>query len=236
MPDPSAVNTMFSQVARRYDRANRILSCGVDLWWRRRLVGSVRTYRPTRILDLATGSGDVAFALARGLNKGVRITGMDFCQPMLEVALAKQVIAGDERLSGVEFLPGDGLNLPLADASFDAVTVAFGLRNMADRARALGEMRRVLVPGGRLHVLEFSQPAPWLRPAYYFYMRRISPTIAGLVTGEPDAYRYLCESIAQFPDRAGLAAEIRAAGFEDVAAQSLTGGIVALHTGRRPAA
>jgi demethylmenaquinone methyltransferase/2-methoxy-6-polyprenyl-1,4-benzoquinol methylase len=235
MPDPVAVNTMFAQVAQRYDRANRILSCGVDLWWRRRLVKSVRTYQPARILDLATGSGDVAFALARGLHPGANITGMDFCQPMLEVALAKQVIAGDPRLAAVTFAPGDGLNLPLADASFDAITIAFGLRNMADRARALAEMHRVLVPGGRLHVMEFSQPAPWLRPFYYFYMRRISPRLAGLVTGEPDAYRYLCDSIEKFPDRAGLAAEIREAGFTGVQAASLTGGIVALHTGQRPA-
>lgn len=236
MPDPAAVNTMFAQVAHRYDRANRVLSCGVDLWWRRRLVASVRTHHPKRILDLATGSGDVAFALARGLGNGVQITGMDFCQPMLEVALAKQIIAGDPRLAAVEFAPGDGLNLPLPDACFEAVTIAFGLRNMADRARALAEMRRVLVPGGRLHVMEFSQPAPWLRPFYYFYMRRVSPRIAGLVTGEPGAYRYLCDSIEQFPDRNGLAAEIRGAGFADVQAVSLTGGIVALHTGQRPAA
>jgi demethylmenaquinone methyltransferase/2-methoxy-6-polyprenyl-1,4-benzoquinol methylase len=235
MPDPVAVNSMFAQVAQRYDRANRILSCGVDLWWRRRLVKSVRTDQPARILDLATGSGDVAFALARGLHPGANITGMDFCQPMLEVALAKQVIAGDPRLAAVTFAPGDGLNLPLADASFDAITIAFGLRNMADRARALAEMHRVLVPGGRLHVMEFSQPAPWLRPFYYFYMRRISPRLAGLVTGEPDAYRYLCDSIEKFPDRAGLAAEIREAGFTGVQAASLTGGIVALHTGQRPA-
>jgi demethylmenaquinone methyltransferase/2-methoxy-6-polyprenyl-1,4-benzoquinol methylase len=235
MPDPVAVNSMFAQVAQRYDRANRILSCGVDLWWRRRLVKSVRTDQPARILDLATGSGDVAFALARGLHPGANITGMDFCQPMLEVALAKRVIAGDPRLAAVTFAPGDGLNLPLADASFDAITIAFGLRNMADRARALAEMHRVLVPGGRLHVMEFSQPAPWLRPFYYFYMRRISPRLAGLVTGEPDAYRYLCDSIEKFPDRAGLAAEIREAGFTGVQAASLTGGIVALHTGQRPA-
>jgi demethylmenaquinone methyltransferase/2-methoxy-6-polyprenyl-1,4-benzoquinol methylase len=236
MPDPAAVNTMFAHVAHRYDLANRVLSGGIDLWWRRRLVRSVRAYSPNRILDLATGSGDVAFALARGLGPGVRITGMDFCQPMLEVALAKQVIAGDDRLAAVEFAEGDGLNLPLGDATVDAITIAFGLRNMADRARALAEMRRVLAPGGRLHVLEFSQPAPWLRPFYYFYLEQVSPRLAGLITGQPEAYRYLGESIAQFPDRAGLAAEIRAVGFEDVAAASLTGGIVALHTARRPAA
>lgn len=236
MPDPAAVNTMFAQVAHRYDLANRVLSAGIDLWWRRRLVRSVQSHSPARILDLATGSGDVAFALARSLGPAVRITGMDFCQPMLEVALAKQVIAGDARLAAVEFAQGDGLNLPLGDAAVDAVTIAFGLRNMADRARALAEMRRVLAPGGHLHVLEFSQPARWLRPFYYWYMKQVSPRLAGLITGQPDAYRYLCDSIAQFPDRAGLAVEIRAAGFEAVEAASLTGGIVALHTARRPSA
>ena len=228
MPDPVAVNSMFARIARRYDVANRLLSGGVDLWWRRRLVRAVRARHPSNVLDLATGSGDVAFALRRGLGAGVGITGMDFCQPMLDEAERKK--QRSPAFAALTFLPGDGLALPLPDASCDAITIAFGLRNMADRHRALSEMRRVLRPGqGTLFVLEFSQPDRWFRPLYYFYLRRILPLLAGVVTGDRGAYDYLCGSIGQFPARAALADELRAAGFTAVTAEGLTGGIVALH-------
>jgi len=232
MPDPVAINSMFGQVARRYDRANRVLSFGIDRAWRRRLVGAVANQGPRSVLDLATGSGDVAFDLARRLPPGTRITGMDFCVPMLEVARAKQERAGDSRIARVQFESGDGLALPCPDASFDAVTIAFGLRNMADRPRALREMRRVLTDHGQLHVLEFSQPAAWLRPFYYYYLRTLSPWVAGIITREPEAYRYLAASIGEFPDAAGVTAEIREAGFGDVSWRQFTGGIVALHSAR----
>jgi demethylmenaquinone methyltransferase/2-methoxy-6-polyprenyl-1,4-benzoquinol methylase len=220
---------MFARIAARYDLANRLLSAGIDRWWRRRLVNLVRRHSPHDVLDLATGSGDVAFALARRLDPKTQIVGMDFCQPMLDEAEAKKNRANDPRFSSVTFKPGDGLNLPLADASFDAVTISFGLRNMADRHRALSEMRRVLRPGGRLWVLEFSQPYGWFKPFYYFYLRRILPLIAGAVTGDRAAYVYLNETIEQFPGRPALAAEIQAAGFSEVMASPLTFGIVALH-------
>jgi demethylmenaquinone methyltransferase/2-methoxy-6-polyprenyl-1,4-benzoquinol methylase len=220
---------MFARIAARYDLANRLLSGGIDRWWRRRLVNLVRRHSPHDVLDLATGSGDVAFALARRLDPKTQIVGMDFCQPMLDEAEAKKNRANDPRFSSVTFKPGDGLNLPLADASFDAVTISFGLRNMADRHRALSEMRRVLRPGGRLWVLEFSQPYGWFKPFYYFYLRRILPLIAGAVTGDRAAYVYLNETIEQFPGRPALAAEIQAAGFSEVMASPLTFGIVALH-------
>jgi demethylmenaquinone methyltransferase/2-methoxy-6-polyprenyl-1,4-benzoquinol methylase len=229
MPDPVAVNTMFARVARRYDLANRVLSVGVDRWWRRRLVAAVRRQAPREVLDLATGSGDVAFALARGLPAPVQITGMDFCQPMLDEAEQKKKAARNPRYDAVGFRQGDGLALPLADASFDAITISFGLRNMADRAKALAEMHRVLRPGGHLYVLEFSQPHVWLRPFYYFYLLRVSPWIAGLVTGERSAYEYLGASIEKFPTRPQLSEELRSAGFNPVTAHSMTGGIVALH-------
>jgi demethylmenaquinone methyltransferase/2-methoxy-6-polyprenyl-1,4-benzoquinol methylase len=222
---------MFARIAARYDLANRLLSGGIDRWWRRRLVNLVRRHSPHDVLDLATGSGDVAFALARRLDPKTQIVGMDFCQPMLDEAEAKKNRANDPRFSSVTFKPGDGLNLPLADASFDAVTISFGLRNMADRHRALSEMRRVLRPGGRLWVLEFSQPYGWFKPFYYFYLRRILPLIAGAVTGDRAAYVYLNETIEQFPGRPALAAEIQAAGFSEVMASPLTFGIVALHAG-----
>jgi demethylmenaquinone methyltransferase/2-methoxy-6-polyprenyl-1,4-benzoquinol methylase len=188
----------------------------------------VRRTEPRDVLDLATGSGDVAFALSRGLPAAVRITGMDFCQPMLDEAEAKQV-AAHGRYPNVRFQVGDGLALPLPDACVDAVTISFGLRNLADRDRGLREMRRVLRPGGRLFVLEFSQPQRWCRALYFFYLRRILPRVAGWVTGDRAAYVYLNDTIERFPGREALAAEIRAAGFSAVTARPMTFGTVALH-------
>lgn len=227
MPDPKAVNTMFARIAGRYDLANHLLSGGVDFWWRQKLVRAVYDSRARDILDLATGSGDVAFALADGLPPGTQITGMDFCQPMLDEAVKKR--AASPRWAPLEFKQGDGMALPLPDRTFDAVTISFGLRNMADRHKSLMEMRRVLRPGGRLFVLEFSQPTFWFRPFYYGYLKFILPVVAGLVTGDRSAYEYLCGSIEQFPDRTAMSEEIRRAGFASVRATPLTFGIVALH-------
>lgn len=230
MPNPKAVNSMFARIAGRYDLANHLLSGGVDHWWRQRLVRAVHDAHPADILDLATGSGDVAFALADGLPRGVAITGMDFCQPMLDEALRKR--GGSRRWTGIEFRQGDGLALPLPDRSFDAVTISFGLRNMADRHQSLTEMRRVLRPGGRLFVLEFSQPHWWFRPVYYAYLKGLLPLVAGVVTGDKSAYEYLGGSIEEFPARDELSAELHRAGFDAVRATPLTFGIVALHEAR----
>jgi demethylmenaquinone methyltransferase/2-methoxy-6-polyprenyl-1,4-benzoquinol methylase len=223
---------MFGRIAHRYDLANRVLSGGIDIYWRFCLVGSVRGSDPKDVLDLATGSGDVAFALARGLPPDVRVLGVDFCAPMIEEAEAKKT-AHSGLYPNVEFSQGDALALPLPDACFDAVTIAFGLRNMADRARCLSEIRRVLRPRGRLFVLEFSKPWPWFRPLYDLYLRRIVPFVAGTLTGDRGAYEYLGGSIAAFPDRGALSEEIRSAGFADVSASRMTTGIVALHTARK---
>lgn len=230
MPDPKAVNSMFARIAGRYDLANHLLSGGVDHWWRLWLVRAVRDARPGTVLDLATGSGDVAFALADGLPPGVGVTGMDFCQPMLDEAVIKR--AANPRWTKVAFQQGDGMALPLPDAAFDALTISFGLRNMADRHQALSEMRRVLRPGGRLFVLEFSQPYFWFRPFYYAYLKFLLPLVAGRVTGDRSAYEYLGGSIESFPDRARMSEEIRRAGFSDVRATPFTCGIVALHEAR----
>lgn len=218
---------MFSRIAGRYDLANKLLSGGTDIWWRRKLVRAVHDSHPTSILDLATGSGDVAFALADGLPQNVRIIGMDFCQPMLDEAVKKQIPNG--RWTSIEFRQGDGLALPLADQCVEAATISFGLRNMADRDLCLKELRRVLRPNGRLFVLEFSQPCWWFRPFYYAYLKHVLPTLAGIVTGDKSAYEYLCGSIEEFPDREGLSVEIQRAGFSSVKAMPLTFGIVALH-------
>jgi demethylmenaquinone methyltransferase / 2-methoxy-6-polyprenyl-1,4-benzoquinol methylase len=227
MPEANAVRSMFARIAGRYDLANHLLSGGIDHLWRRRLVRAVHDSRPQDVLDLATGSGDVAFALSDGLPPGVRITGMDFCQPMLDEAVRKAGALPHVR--PIDFRQGDGLALPERDASYDAVTIAFGLRNMADRHKCLTEMRRILRPGGRVFVLEFSQPAPWFRPFYYAYLKHVLPIVAGIVTGDRNAYEYLCGSIEQYPDREAMSGEMRRAGFREVRAIPLTFGIVALH-------
>jgi demethylmenaquinone methyltransferase / 2-methoxy-6-polyprenyl-1,4-benzoquinol methylase len=224
---------MFGRIARRYDLANRLLSLGFDTGWRRRLVAAVLRESPADVLDLATGSGDVAFALGRRA-PAVRILGMDFCAPMLDQARRRKAAAAPAH-GNVRFAEGDGMALPLPDSGFDAVTISFGLRNMPDRAVSLREIRRVLRPGGRLLVLEFSQPLRAFRPLYFFYLERILPRLAGIITGDRAAYEYLNRTIRSFPGRGELAAEMRAAGFDGVTARPLTLGIVALHEGRRPA-
>lgn len=232
MPDPVAVNEMFGRIAGRYDFANHALSGGLDFWWRRVLVRAVARAQPQEVLDLATGSGDVAFALQRVLPPRSTVTGMDFCQPMLEQAERKRRPHAPAAPT-VRFCRGDMADLPLPDRSLDAVTIAFGLRNAEDRHRALQEMRRVLrTPDGCLFVLEFSQPYRWFAPLYFFYLRRILPRIAALFTGDRSAYDYLCGSIERFPDHEGIADEIRRAGFKDVRAVRMTFGTVALHIAR----
>jgi demethylmenaquinone methyltransferase/2-methoxy-6-polyprenyl-1,4-benzoquinol methylase len=225
---------MFGRIARQYDTANRVLSGGMDILWRRRLVRAVRKVRPATVLDLATGSGDVAFALSQSLPPATVITGMDSCRPMLNEAETKQAAAGGRYLN-TRFREGDALNLPIADASYDAVTIAFGLRNLADRARGLREMARVLRPGGHLFVLEFSQPYRLFRGGYYFYLRHVVPRLAGRVTGDRAAYDYLNTSIGGFPSRAEVTQEILSAGFARVDVHALTLGVVALHHAIVPA-
>jgi demethylmenaquinone methyltransferase/2-methoxy-6-polyprenyl-1,4-benzoquinol methylase len=149
---------------------------------------------------------------------------------MLDEAVKKR--RASSRWTKIEFKQGDGMALPLPDACFDAVTISFGLRNMADRHQALSEMRRVLRPGGRLFVLEFSQPYAWFRPVYFTYLKFVLPLVAGVVTGDRGAYDYLCGSIESFPNRAAMSAEILRAGFSNVTALPLTCGIVALHEAR----
>jgi demethylmenaquinone methyltransferase/2-methoxy-6-polyprenyl-1,4-benzoquinol methylase len=231
MPDPVAVNAMFGRIAGRYDLANRVLSGGLDRGWRRKLVQEAAMLAPRDVVDLATGSGDVAFALRRGLSNGTSITGMDFCEPMLDEARRKR--DADPRRAGVSFELGNALELPLANESADLVTIAFGLRNTADRHRALREMHRVLrKPNGHLLVLEFSQPYSWFAPVYFFYLRHILPRIAAWCTGDRAAYDYLCGSIESYPDVGAISGELRAAGFSLVRARRLTFGTVALHIAR----
>ena len=221
---------MFARIARRYDIANHLLSGGIDYWWRQRLVRAVYDSHATSVLDLATGSGDVVFALADGLAPGVTLLGIDFCQPMLDEAVKKR--DENHRWTHIAFRLGDGMALPLPDASFQAITISFGLRNMVNRAQALQEMRRVLKPDGRLFILEFSQPMVWFRPFYYTYLKYVLPIVSGIITGDRSAYEYLGGSIEQYPDRIAMSEEIRQAGFNSVRALPLSCGIVALHEAR----
>lgn len=217
---------MFAGIAGRYDCANHLLSFGQDYGWRRVLTRLVAARHPGVVADLATGSGDVAFALRDKLDPGVQITGLDFCQPMLDEAEAKKNQRGIDNLS---FAFGDCMALPLEDASVDVLTIAFGVRNFEDRQRGFREMHRVLRPGGAAFILEFSQPYRWFCPFYYFYLKCILPLIAGLATGKKDAYQYLAGSIESFPSRPELSTHLTKAGYVNIVAHPLTFGIVAIH-------
>ena len=221
--DPATVRAMFERVARRYDRANHLLSGGLDFWWRRRASEIVRQWQPRRVLDLATGSGDLALTIARKLPE-TEITGADFSPEMLAVAREKGL---------TNTVVADALQLPFAAASFDAVTVAFGLRNMADWGAALTEMARVLAPGGHLLVLDFSLPQGTLRPLYRAYLHHCLPWLAGLITGQKAAYDYLGDSIEKFPSGQQMCALMEANGFHAAHALPLTRGIVTIYCGAR---
>ena len=217
--EPAAVRAMFDGIAPRYDLANHLLSGWIDFWWRHRASEIVKEWQPPRILDLATGSGDLALALMKKL-PAARIVGADFSPEMLAQARRKGV---------AETVVADALQLPFAAASFECVTVAFGLRNMADWGAALREMSRVLTAAGRLLVLDFSMPRGALQQPYRFYLHRCLPTIAALVTGKKNAYDYLGASIEQFPSGEAMTRLINANGFRSAAALPLTGGIATIY-------
>jgi demethylmenaquinone methyltransferase/2-methoxy-6-polyprenyl-1,4-benzoquinol methylase len=219
----AAVRRLFGAIARRYDLANHLLSGGLDFWWRHRAAKIVRAWKPARVLDLATGSGDLALALAKAC-PDAEVLGADFCLPMLLTARRKGV---------ANLIQADGMSLPLPDAAFDAVTIAFGLRNMESWQRGLAEIARVLRPGGHILVLDFSIPRPPFRAPYRFYLHRILPLFARLLTGDRGAYEYLGASIEKFPTGAAMNALIEAAGFTEARCEPLTGGVVSLYTARR---
>lgn len=225
MPEGSAVQRMFSGIASRYDFANRVLSLGLCVGWRELLVAAAKAAQPKTVADLATGSGDVAFALRRELPTDCAIAGYDFCEPMLELG---RVRAKKENVS-LEFKAGDCMQLPIADASQDVVTIAYGVRNFEDRAKGLRELRRILHPDGTLLILEFSQPSAWFAPFHFMHVRCVLPVLAGFLTGDFGAYKYLGTSIAGFPDATGLDVELKAAGFAKVSHKRMLFGTVALH-------
>jgi len=216
---PAEVAAMFDEVAARYDRTNNVLSVGLDRRWRREVVRALDLRAGDRLLDLAAGTATSSEPFA---DAGVRTVPCDFSLGMLR--------EGRRRRPDLALVAGDATRLPFADHAFDAVTISFGLRNVADVPRALAELRRVTRPGGRLLVCEFSHPtwAPW-RAFYGGVWLRLMPAVARVVSSSPDSYVYLAESIRAWPDQAGLAAVLREAGWEGVEVRNLTGGIVALH-------
>lgn len=220
MQNPAKVRGIFSSIAERYDIANHLLSGGLDFLWRARSVRMVAAWQPRTILDLATGSGDLALAMQKKIPQA-RIIGADFCLPMLQIAARKQLRP---------LVVADGTNLPFADASFDAVTVAFGLRNMESWTGGLREMSRVLSPGGHLLLLDFSMPRPPLAAAYRFYLHRVLPKIAGALTGNRAGYEYLGESIESFPSGEAMCRLIEDNNFRDARALPLAAGIVSIYT------
>jgi len=222
---------MFTGIAPRYDLLNHLLSAGIDRRWRklvaRRL--EIAVGRGARVLDVACGTGDLSLALAESC--GAVVVGLDFCRPMLDIARRKSVSTG----RAIPFVEGDALSLPFSDGEFDAATIAFGLRNLANVEGGLKELWRVTRPGGSVFVLEFSQPVvPGFRGLFNFYFTRVLPRVGGLVSGSRGAYEYLPDSVTRFPDQERLAGMMRSVRFERVEYKNLTGGIAALHTGTRP--
>ena len=223
------VREMFSNIAKRYDLLNHLLSANVDKRWRRRVATRVHNKLPSsgaNVLDVACGTGDLSLTLFE--TTGARVVGTDFCRPMLAVAAGKTS-------SQVPLIEGDALQLPFRNGSFDAATIAFGLRNLSSVEGGLAELCRVLKPGGWVAVLEFSRPSNAIVRAFYgLYCRNVLPLLGGAISGSLSAYKYLPASVQKFPDQAQLALLMRQAGFVQVQYENLTGGVAALHLGRRP--
>lgn len=227
-PSAERVRGIFSKIADKYDLFNALASLGIDRNWRTELVRACALTPSSRVLDLASGTGDVAFALAN-LGRPAEVVATDFVPEML--AVAERKAAERPPAAPVSFSVADAQELPFDDATFDVATVAFGVRNFPERGRNFAEVLRVLKPGGRYVILEFSRPpfAPW-RGVYHVYLRHAIPAIGGVLTGDRAGFVYLNDSIRQFPAQPELAAELKAAGFSAVSWKDMSGGIVALHT------
>jgi demethylmenaquinone methyltransferase / 2-methoxy-6-polyprenyl-1,4-benzoquinol methylase len=227
----TAIERMFSAIAPRYDLLNRLLSAGRDRVWRREAIRAAALSRGGWILDVCTGTADMALEAARQL-PWAAIVGVDVSVPMLRLAEAKARQATADHPIRLAAAPAEAL--PFCDGRFEAATVAFGLRNVAERRQGLAEMHRVLRPGGRAVILEFTTPPGRLfRAVYLWYFHRVLPVIGGLISGQPSAYAYLPASVAEFPEPESLSAWMREAGFREVSYRLLTGGIVAIHVGTK---
>jgi demethylmenaquinone methyltransferase/2-methoxy-6-polyprenyl-1,4-benzoquinol methylase len=220
------VQAMFDRIARVYDRMNAVMTAGMDAHWRRRAADVAAVGPGDRVLDVATGTGDLAIELRRRVGDGGEVVGLDFSDGMLELARQKA--------PGIRFEQGSALELPYADGEFAAATVGFGARNFSDLAQGLAEMRRVVRPGGRVVVLEITTPQkPPLSWFFRFWFDRAVPAL-GKVAGDPDAYTYLPSSVRRFPGPSELGAELAATGLTDVRWVLTAGGIIAIHSGVVP--
>lgn len=223
----AAVRDMFAGIAGRYDLLNHLLSANIDKRWRRKVrekLEPILQNENALVLDVACGTGDLSIELQRDAK--AKVVGTDFCRPMLAIA--------KEKAAAIPFVEGDAMNLGFADNVFDAVTIAFGLRNLSNVADGLRELHRILKPHGKLVVLEFSSPViPGFRSAFNFYFSKILPRIGGIVSGSRGAYEYLPDSVSKFPDQRQLAAIMQQTGFDNVEYTNLTGGIAAMHVGEK---
>jgi len=225
----SRVREMFATIATRYDLLNHLLSGNTDKKWRRIVATRVSeklSSAPSRILDVACGTGDLSLTLFETM--GVRVVATDFCRPMLEIAIGKLP-------ESIKLVEADALSLPFLDRSFEAVTIAFGLRNLSNVETGLKELFRVVKPQGWVAVLEFSKPPNALFNALFgFYFIRILPLLGGVISGSKSAYSYLPNSVQRFPDQQELSRLMHKVGFSQVTYENLSGGIAALHLARRP--
>jgi demethylmenaquinone methyltransferase / 2-methoxy-6-polyprenyl-1,4-benzoquinol methylase len=226
-----AVRAMFAGIATKYDFLNHFLSVNIDKRWRRMVAGKLREIleNPNAIiLDVACGTGDLSLELQKEAR--AKVFGSDFCRPMLEIAFDKN----EKYEAAIPYVEADGMNLSFSDETFDAVTIAFGLRNFSNWLNGLRELHRILKPGGTLVILEFSTPVvPGFRQLFQFYFSSILPRIGGAVSGSRGAYEYLPNSVSKFPDQKNLARLMSETGFSDVEYKNLTGGIAAIHTGTK---
>jgi len=219
MPDPTYVRNAFARIADRYVLTNHVLSMGMDFWWRHVVTKRIKLLKPKTLMDVASGTGDLALKIQDEI-PDCEVTATDFCKEMLDHASSRGVR---------KTLVADALDLPFPDDGFDVVTVAFGLRNMADYPLALKEMRRVLKPGGSLFILDFSlPPQPFCAP-YRLYLHHVLPKLAGLLTGQKDAYEYLGGSIERFPSGDAMIALLSETGFADGTSTPLTFGVVSVY-------
>ena len=230
--DPSRIAGMFDAIAHRYDRLNHLLSLGLDRRWRRQAVDALDLPPASRVLDVCTGTGDLAMTASRHRSRPQAVLGVDFAAEMLALGRGKLEAAG---LRTVQLAQGDACRLPCPTASVDAVTVGFGIRNVADSAAASAEMFRVLKPGGRLAILEFGEPTlPLLRSLYLWYFRRVLPRVGRMLSKHTEAYAYLPASVSAFLTPDAFALLLRTSGFSEVTVDRLTCGVVYLYVGRKP--
>jgi len=224
-----AVREMFSGIATKYDFLNHFLSVNIDKRWRKLVAGKLKTVLENPhalVLDVACGTGDLSLELQK--NARAKVFGTDFCRPMLAIAFGKN----KKNAAKIPYIEADGMNLSFAGKTFDALTIAFGLRNFSNWQAGLREFQRILKPGGKLVILEFSTPViPGFRQLFQFYFSSILPRIGGAVSGSRGAYEYLPDSVSKFPDQKNLARMMSETGFSDVEYKNLTGGVAAIHSG-----